>query len=208
MSVGRKNLGDIESKGRATLEKMTTSVEERLDEAARKHAESRKNGDDSSLVTIEERGQSLENDIRTHMEGSVNRLESVLADEVKETELHLQSVKDDLLKLSERLKSSINDLKKTYEENLKHISDTLSDQYEGSIDQTTVELDSQDYEAAKTLRAHGTFVINSLQQKLDHSLWESRGEEKQYNSALFKTFMQKANSIDTHFSSLMQKLAG
>jgi len=69
------------------------------------------------------------------------------------------------------------------------------------------ELEKQDFATSKHLRAHGTFVMNSLQQKLDHSLWESRGEEKQYNTSLFKTFMQKANSIDTHFSTLMQKLS-
>ena len=70
-----------------------------------------------------------------------------------------------------------------------------------------MELEKQDFASSKHLRAHGTVVTNSLQQKLDHSLWESRGEEKLYNSALFKAFMQKANSIDTHFSTLMQRLS-
>ncbi|MGH9553631.1 MAG: hypothetical protein ACRD3W_29890, partial [Terriglobales bacterium] len=84
---------------------------------------------------------------------------------------------------------------------------SLSDSYEGAVENSTVELQKQDFNCGKHLRSHGTVVMNSLQQRLDHSLWESRGEEKQYNSALFKAFMQKANSIDTHFSSLMQKLS-
>jgi hypothetical protein len=46
-----------------------------------------------------------------------------------------------------------------------------------------------------------------VQQKLDQSLWETRGEERQYNSVFFKNFMKKANNIDIHFSGLMQELS-
>lgn len=207
MTFAGKKLQDIYDSGSESLQESEANVRQRLKKNAEEHFSHRKNGKDDSLNKIEEGSKELEKDIRSFIDHCVGRLSGVLEDEVKETEQQLASVKKDLTNLSEKLKGSIADLKKTYEENIKHISDGLTDQYIGSVEQSTIELEKQDYNSTKHLRAHGTFVINSLQQKLDHCLWESRGEEKQYNSTLFKTFMQKANSIDTHFSSLMQKLS-
>jgi hypothetical protein len=207
MTFAGKKFKNLFDSGQERLKEIEITVSDNLTKTASEHSSTRKNGDSSSVTLIENRSKELESDLKAFMEKSIERLQKTMEVEVKETEEHLNTVKLDLSNLSDKLKHSIADLKRSYDDHVHHIRSTLSDQYEGAIENTSVELEKQDFATSKHLRAHGTFVMNSLQQKLDHSLWESRGEEKQYNTSLFKTFMQKANSIDTHFSSLMQKLS-
>lgn len=207
MTFAGKKFKSIFDGGQERLKEIESTVSESLKKSAGEHSSTRKNGDSSSATMIESKAKELESDLKTFMEKSIERLQKTMEIEVKETEEHLDTVKLDLSNLSDKLKHSIADLKRSYDDHVHHIRTTLSDQYEGAIENTSVELEKQDHSTGKHLRAHGTFVMNSLQQKLDHSLWESRGEEKQYNSSLFKTFMQKANTIDTHFSTLMQRLS-
>lgn len=207
MTFAGKKFKSLFDGGQERLKEIESTVSESLKKTAGEHSSNRKNGDSSSVTLIENKSKELESDLKSFMEKSIDRLQKTMEVEVKETEEHLNSVRLDLSNLSDKLKHSIADLKRSYDDHVHHIRTTLSDQYEGAIENTNVELEKQDHATGKHLRAHGTFVLNSLQQKLDHSLWESRGEEKQYNSSLFKTFMQKANTIDTHFSQLMQKLS-
>jgi F0F1-type ATP synthase membrane subunit b/b' len=125
---------------------------------------------------------------------------------LKETEEHTTQLKADLENLAERMRKQIATLQTTHAHGLTNLKQNLADQFEGLIENSNIDLGQQEFMVTKRLRNHGTLVMNTMQQKLDHSLWESRGEEKQYNTALFKAFMSKANSIDTHFSALMQKL--
>jgi hypothetical protein len=83
-----------------------------------------------------------------------------------------------------------------------------SDHYSSVVEGAAVELETQHYSSGQRLRSQASFFANSLQQKLDHSVWEQRGSEKQSNSTLFRNYMQKANSIESHFSSLMQGFSG
>lgn len=207
MTFAGKKFKSLFDGGQERLKEIESTVSENLKKTAGEHSSTRKNGDSSSVSLIENKSKELETDLKSFMEKSIERLQKTMEVEVKETEEHLNAVKLDLGNLSDKLKHSIADLKRTYDDHVHHIRTTLADQYEGAIENTSVELEKQDHATGKHLRAHGTFVMNSLQQKLDHSLWESRGEEKQYNSSLFKTFMQKANTIDTHFSHLMQRLS-
>lgn len=207
MTFAGKKFKSLFDGGQERLKEIEGSVSENLKRASSAHAETRKDSDSNATTLIEGKAKDLETDLREFLEKSVERLQKTMDVEIKETEEHLEAVKMDLGNLSDKLKHSIADLKRTYDDSVHHIRTTLSDQYEGAIESTRVELEKQDHATSKHLRAHGTFVMNSLQQKLDHSLWESRGEEKTYNSSLFKTFMQKANTIDTHFSTLMQRLS-
>jgi len=207
MTAPGKSLKDIYDAGSSKLLKLEKDVSGHLKETAESQVESGKSTGNDLTGKVESRGGELENELRTFMTASIERLQKVMADEIKDTNEHLKAVKLDLSKLADKLKNSIVELRQSYEENVENLCLSLSDNYEGSVEGSTTELEKQDFSSSKHVRAHGTFVMNSLQQKLDHSLWESRGEEKQYNSALFKAFMQKANSIDTHFSTLMQKLS-
>lgn len=206
MTAG-KSLKDIYDAGFAKLLDLEQSSMGRLNKAADEHGYARKQTDNDALDRVEARTGELETELRSFMSSSIERLQKVMQSEIKETEQHLVTVKTDLATLSDRLKNSIFELRKAYEENVDTLCMSLADGYEGTVEASTMELEKQDFASSKHLRANGTVVMNSLQQKLDHSLWESRGEEKQYNSSLFKAFMQKANSIDTHFSTLMQRLS-
>ncbi len=207
MTASGKSLKDIYDAGTEKLLDLEKQCGAQLKDSAQDLSQSRQNNEQGATQRVETRTLELEQELRSFMAASVERLQKVLDAEIKETADHLKSVKSDLSTLSERLRGSIVELRKTYEENVDTLCGSLADGYEGAVEASTMELEKQDFASSKHLRAHGTVVTNSLQQKLDHSLWESRGEEKLYNSALFKAFMQKANSIDTHFSTLMQRLS-
>jgi hypothetical protein len=116
-------------------------------------------------------------------------------------------VSKDLESLATRLKRQISSLKSSHSEDVKALAENLSEQFEGVTERTQRELEKTDFDSNSRLRAKGNSSVTLVQQKLDQSLWETRGEERQYNSVFFKNFMKKANSIDTHFSSLMQELS-
>lgn len=202
-----KNLQDIYD-GTA---RQLAAIEGSASSALKKTAEAALNTDQNQggpfKNTIEEQSASKESDLRSFKDKSIERLQQMLGQEIKETNNHLSRVTTELENLSIRLKEQIAALDDVYKENVKTACQNVGDQFEGAVDKGVSELVRHDFEATKHLRSHGTSAMNSLQQKLDHSLWESRSEEKLFNSMLFKMFMQKANSIDTHFSGLMQNLA-
>ena len=169
MTFAGKKFKSIFDGGQERLKEIESTVSENLKKTAGEHSSTRKNGDSSSASLIENKSKELESDLKTFMEKSIERLQKTMDIEVKETEEHLETVKLDLSNLSDKLKHSIADLKRSYDDHVHHIRTTLSDQYEGAIENTSVELEKQDHATGKHLRAHGTFVMNSLQQKLDHS---------------------------------------
>ena len=207
MTAPGKSLKEIFDAGTQKLLDLEQESNGRLNVTADGHGRDRKATDNAALIRVESRTGELETELRGFMGQSIERLQKVMESEIKETEEHLSIVKRELTNLAERLKVSIVELRKAYEENVDTLCMSLADGYEGVVESSTMELEKQDFASSRHLRAHGTTVMNSLQQKLDYSLLESRGEEKQYNTSLFKAFLQKANSIDTHFSTLMQKLS-
>jgi F0F1-type ATP synthase membrane subunit b/b' len=206
-AVAGKKLQDIYDSGADRLAAIEGTVSSDLKSSATRTASERRDGEGLAQAKIEEKSKELELDLRKFKQKSIERLHAVIDEEVKETDAHLKQVVRELESLSARLKKQIANLKETHNETVDNLKQNLADQFESAVEHSSSDLGKQDFDSVKHLRSHGTFVMNSLQQKLDHSLWESRGEEKQFNSTLFKTFMQKANSIDTHFSSLMQKLS-
>jgi hypothetical protein len=207
MTGASKSLKDIFDEASTKMLDTEKDVSSHLKVSARSHAE-RKLGDNESDKRIQDKADELDNELKKHMTNAIERLQKVMESEIKETDEHLKAVKFDLSMLSDKLKTQIIELRQSYEESVNSLCLNLADGYEGAVEHSTTDLERQEFSSSKHLRGHGTFVMNSLQQKLDQRLWESRGEEKNYNSALFKAFMQKANSIDTHFSTLMQQLSG
>jgi hypothetical protein len=206
MSVSGKKLQEIYDGGSSQLSQMETTVSQSLAKNSADMADERSQGDNSAQSKIEERNNQLHAELKAFHEESVERLQNTIASELKETQDHMNQLTGDLENLAERMRKQISTLQTTHAHGLTNLKQNLADQFEGHIENSNIDLGQQEFIVTKRLRNHGTLVMNSLQQKLDHSLWESRGEEKQYNTALFKAFMAKANSIDTHFSALMQKL--
>jgi hypothetical protein len=206
MSVSGKKLQEIYDGGSAQLTQMEATVSKNLSKTSSEIAPTESEGENSAQAKIEEKSTQLHAELKTFHEECVERLQKTLDAELKETEEHTVQLKEDLENLAERMRKQIATLQTTHAHGLTNLKQNLADQFEGLIENSNIDLGQQEFIVTKRLRNHGTLVMNTLQQKLDHSLWESRGEEKQYNTALFKAFMAKANSIDTHFSALMQKL--
>lgn len=207
MTASGKTLQEIYNNSTVQLTDVEAAVVAKLKKKGADKVEQRKTGDDNAQSKIEERSKQLHNELQSFREESVQRLKKTIETEVKDTQEHLAQLASDLENLAERMRKQIASLRAAHETGLTSLRQNLSDQFEGLIENSKINLGQEEFIATKKLRNHGTSAMNSLQQKLDHSLWESRGEEKQYNTQLFKSFMQKANSIDTRFQSLMQKLA-
>lgn len=206
MTFAGKKLQDIYNGGSQALSEAEASSKESFRNKTNAHMQVRKEKEDVSTSKVESKFAEYEADLRGLMTQSVDRIKEVMANEVQETDRYVQYVSGELKLVADKLKSSIKDLQQTYEENIRHSSATAHDQFESTIEESQLDLERNENASSKHLKAHGTFVLNSLQQKLDHSLWESRGDEKQFSGSLFKTYMQRANGIDAHFSSLMQRM--
>jgi hypothetical protein len=206
MSVSGKKLQEIYDGATSLLSNIESGVGQTLDKVSSDMAEERGKGENSAQSKIEERSKQLHEELKKFHEESVERIQKTVDSELKETQEHMTQLTGDLESLAERMRKQIVTLQTTHAHGLHNLKQNLADQFEGLIENNNIDMGQQEFIVTKRLRNHGTLVMNSLQQKLDHSLWESRGEEKQYNTALFKSFMAKANSIDTHFSALMQKL--
>jgi hypothetical protein len=207
MTFAGKKLQDIYDSGAGLLSELESTVSERLKAAKRAHTDNFRANVEVSGSKISKTAAGLQTDLSENVDHSLERLRRISSNEIKESENHALQMVTELANLSEKLKSSIAALKASHEENVDHIGVSFSDRYMTAVEFSKLELEKQDFASIKHLKAHGTFVSNSLQQKLDHVLWESRGEEKQVTGTLFKSYMQKANAIDSHFSTLMQKLS-
>jgi hypothetical protein len=207
MTFAGKKLQDIYDAGADRLAEVEQEALNKLKQAKENHSERLKTDVKACIGRVEETAADLKSELGIYIEGSLERLKNVIEAETRETKAQSLYLVTELTNLSEKLRASIATLKKVYEENLDHVSVTATDKYMSTVERAKMELGKHEYASSRHLKAHGTFVANSLQQKLDHVLWESRGDEKQVTGSLFKSYMQKANAIDSHFSALMQKFS-
>ncbi len=207
MSFPGKKLQDIYDDASQKLAELEGDASTRLKDLADAHQTNRKNVEADSLAQMEDRARDVESELRTQSTLCVDRLKKLIELEKKTTDQHVKQQLHDLDGLADRLRNSIADLKRVYADSLDDLYDSLSNDYSATVEQVSSEIERQSFSSQKNLKAHGTFLANALQQKLDHNLWESRGGEKQINSTLLKTYMQKAGSIETHFSMLTQKMS-
>jgi hypothetical protein len=208
MTFAGNKLQDIYDSGCQMLADAELAVTERLKDKKQVHTTQFKSGVEVSAEKVRKTSRELQSELSDQVQSSLAHLQNTARLEIEESRNHSQQLVSDLGSLSEKLKASISALKLAYQERIDQISESFSDRYTTSVEHSKLELERQDFASIKHLKSHGTFVSNQLQQKLDHVLWESRGEEKQVTGTLFKSYMQKANAIDSHFSNLMQKLSG
>jgi ribosomal protein L12E/L44/L45/RPP1/RPP2 len=207
MTFAGKKLQGIYDSASQKLNEIGSELSDHLAAVVTRHSETSRNNEIESSTKINQYANELEAELRRFSKDSTERLQRVIENEIRETDDHVKTIINDITHLANNLKATIVDLRESYEENVQHLCSGLSAQYEGTVEETRIEVEMQDYASSKQLKAHATFLVNSMQQKLDHILWETRGNEKQASGSLFKTFMQKANQIDTHFSQLMKRLS-
>lgn len=207
MTFGGKNLQEVYDGGSKSMTELEAELKDKLKKQVDGHAEERRSDEQKAVTKVEERFSEFEADLRKIMESTVERIKDAMQVEINETEKHVQDLNGDLKLVADKLRGTVVELKRAHEASVNFIAETATDEFEANVEESQLEIEKQDNSAAKHLKAHGTFVLNSLQQKLDHCLWESRGDEKQFSGALFKTYMQRAAGIDTQFSQQMQKLS-
>jgi hypothetical protein len=207
MTFTGNKLQDIYDAGSGLLHQLEAQVSTDLKDSKQEHIDQFKVDVELNAKRIKKKADKLKEELSENVQQSLEHLRSAAASEFAESRDYALQMVSDLANLSDKLKSSITALKLAHEEKVERIGVTFSDRYNTAVEYSKLELEKQDFASLKHLKSHGTFVSNQLQQKLDHVLWESRGEEKQVTTTLFKSYMQKANAIDSHFSSLMQKLS-
>jgi hypothetical protein len=206
-SVAGKKPQDIYDAGASQAAAIEQAASEHMNREASLATKQSDKIDADVSIKLEDKSDDIVAELKGTKTAYLQQLQRTIENEVRETNTHLAQVSKDLESLATRLKRQISSLKASHSEDVKTLSENLSEQFEGVTERTQRELEKTDFDANSRLRAKGNTSVTVVQQKLDQSLWETRGEERQYNSVFFKNFMKKANSIDTHFSGLMQELS-
>ncbi len=205
MTFAGKKLQDIYDSGSARLNELEEASTAKLANKASAHVNERQESEQQSKMEVAAKAAAVEEEIKRQAKEAVERLRTAAEKERQSTENHLQQLTERLALFNDDLRRAITELKISHESTLDDNFMRAADHYSSVVEGAAVELETQHYLSGQRLRSQSSFFSNSLQQKLDHSLWESRGSEKQSNSALFRNYMQKANSIESHFSTLMQR---
>lgn len=207
MTFAGKKLQDIYDSGSARLSELEENSQSKLATKSEAHISERKESEQQSKMEVAAKAASVEEEIKKQAKETAERIKQVADTEKAATQAHLNTMIERLSSFTSELKRAIEDLKTSYETGLEDNFVRAADHYSSGAEGVCQEIEDQHYQSGQKLRSQSSFYANSLQQKLDHSLWESRGSEKQSNSQLFRNYMQKANSVESHFSGLMQKLS-
>jgi DNA anti-recombination protein RmuC len=162
---------------------------------------------EESSKQFKERSKECESDVQVTISRTIAQIQKTIDAESQATEHRLAGLKDNLAALTKKLQDSIAELRQAHESRLAVVAEDVSNLSQREFENSAAELHIQDYSSAKTLKVQNNFVTNTFQQKLDHGLLEARGEEKQITGRISKSFLQSVNTIDTHTSAWIEKLA-
>lgn len=207
MSVAGKKLQDIYDAGAKRLAEMDRSQRSLMGKSVDASLESSKSLGDESTNQLQQRSKECESDVQATLTKTMQQIQQVIDAESLETENRLAVLKDNISALSKKLHDSILEMKQQHDARLNVVSEDVANLCEREFDNASAELHIQDYSSAKTLKVQNTFLLNTFQQKLDHGLLETRGEERQITVRISKSFLQSVNTIDTHTSAWTEKLS-
>jgi hypothetical protein len=206
MTFAGKTLQDIYNSGSNQLNELEESATNKLASKGSFHVSDRQESEQQSKMEVAAKAAAVDEEIKRQAREASERIRFALEKEKATSHAYINELSDRLLSFNTDIKKAIEELRTSYEGSLDDGYLRASDHYCSVVEGSVSELQTQHYESGQRLRSQSSFFANTLQQKLDHSLWESRGSEKQSNSALFRNYMQKANNIEGHFSTLMQRL--
>jgi len=206
MTFAGKTLQDIYNSGSNQLNELEDSATNKLGGKATLHLSERQESEQQSKMEVAAKAAAVDEEIKRQAREASDRIRQALEKEKVTSQAYINDLSQKLSLFSTDIKKAIADLRTSYEGTLDDGYLRASDHYSSAVEGSVSALQTQHYESGQRLRSQSSFFANTLQQKLDHSLWESRGSEKQSNSSLFRNYMQKANNIESHFSTLMQKL--
>jgi len=206
MTFAGKTLQDIYNSGSNQLNELEESSTSKLANKSASHLSERRESEQLSKMEVAAKAAAVDEEIKRQARDASERIRQALDKEKATSQAYIDDLSNKLSNFNADIKRAIGELRTSYESTLDDAYLRASDHYSSSAEGAVSELQTQHYQSGQRLRSQSSFFANTLQQKLDHSLWESRGSEKQSNSALFRNYMQKANNIESHFSTLMQRL--
>lgn len=208
MTFAGKTLQDIYNTGSNQLSEMEEAVQAKLTTRATTHLSERQESEQQSKMEVAAKAAAVDEEIKRQAREATERIHATLEKEREGNQSYMRDLTDRLLSFNSDIKKAIEELRSSYEASLDDGYLRASDHYQSMMEGHTCDLQTQHFESGQRLRSQSSFFTNNLQQKLDHSLWESRSSEKQSNSTLFRNYMQKANNIESHFATLMQRVNG
>ncbi len=206
MTFAGKTLQDIYNSGSNQLNELEETVALKLSNKAGSHVSERQESEQQSKMEVAAKAAAVDEEIKRQAREASDRIRQTLEKEKGSNQQYMRDMTDRLLSFNSDIRKAIEELRTSYESSLDDGYLRASDHYSSTVEGSISSIQTQHYESGQRLRSQSSFFANNLQQKLDHSLWESRGSEKQSNSALFRNYMQKANNIESHFSTLLQRL--
>ena len=207
MTLAGKKLQIIYDQGTEKISQLEDSTVNNLDEIAKRHNNARSSEAESDAKQLEDKSAELQLEIEESMDSSFGKLEELKNEQIEKCRLHTETLSQELNKIGDTIRLTLNTLIESMKDQLNDVNEELAHDFDSSIDNSETMLEKQNFESTRAIHGHGSSNTNKLQVKLDQNVWESRGSEKQAVSQLYKSYMQKANSIETHFSSLMKKLS-
>ncbi len=206
MSNSGKNLQVIYNDGSKKLIEIENLVNSELVRHGQSEIEKFKSNKEGFISLVDEQFLKLESELKIACDKSVQNFEQIVQDEYFDIKEHLENLKHQVNHLTKHLQEKLTDFKLEKQDIIQKKELTFKNEIGNVQKKKSIEIEKQGFGTIKHLRSHATNAINLLQQKLDSSLWESRSMEKNVNSTFFKTYMQKASGIETHFASLIQQL--
>jgi len=207
MTLAGKKLQIIYDNGTESLSNIEADSIAKLTGSANKHASQQRSNATNHSSVVESKSQEIEGELHGLMDKSVKKLEKLKEQEIEKCKEHTDALTEELRRIGDLVRESVESIKAGLGDRLNDVKHELSSEFDKTYEQNVAGLMGSNFEGSKEIRAHATGLTNNLQQKLDQSVWESKGSEKQIVAQLYKNYMQKASAIETHFSQIMQKLS-
>jgi hypothetical protein len=207
MTLAGKKLQIIYDGGTEQMSNIETDAIAKLTGTANKHASQQRSSATTHSSVVESKSQEIEGELHGLMDKSVKKLDKLKEQEIEKCKEHTDSLTEELRRIGELVRESVDSIKAGLGDRLNDVKHELSSEFDKTYEQNVAGLMGSNFEGSKEIRAHATGLTNTLQQKLDQSVWEQKGSEKQIVAQLYKNYMQKASAIEGHFSQIMQKLS-
>jgi len=207
MTFSGKKLQDVYDAGALRLVELESTFLSNFKQLQKEHAGELKTKAGECTKQLEQKACDLKAKLTGCADESLNKISKVIASEQQKTEDHSLQLVSELTSLSEQLKATIVALEQTSTQKANYLNLSASDQFMIAFEQAKLIMANESDQGVRQLKKQGVLLRNSLQQKLEQTIWEVRGDEKQVTGTLFKAYMQKTKVIDDHFTGLMEELS-
>ncbi len=206
MNPAGKKLQEIYDTGAARLAELEHNQKESLRRSAKDEAEAVHQRIGTALSSISQSRQEAEADIEACLEASLAGIRSAVEMEMLAGEKHLKQSKERLGSLSRRVMESLEEFRHSRQQKLSSFLSDSQDQYESAYESAGLALKKKNMESARNLQVQMSFAIKSFEQMMDNYLVETRTEERQMLTTLFKSYLQSTNILEAHSSAQIERI--